>query len=185
MPVISAIGRKSPVGRLAIVMIYSVLILGGVTIVVPFLMTLTASVSNAYDLEKYRLLPHYLWNDDELYCKYLVEKHPSTYFQRLKSSHQLVGVNNARELMRAARPADVLPEISAYHEAPRPNYELIRKDYHEFLADYPPDKLTGPYFIYVLADRWGRWLRDRYVKTAYEQGLVKEGESPEAVALDR
>ena len=184
MPIISPIGRRSLAGRLTIIAIYSTLILGGVTVVVPFLMTLTASVTNAYDLEKYRLVPYYLWNDDELYCKYLVDKYPFSYFTRAKSSHQLIDVSDARQLMRVPHPADVLPEIWAYHNLPRPNYELIRKDYYAFLADYPAEKLTTPYFIYLLEDEWRRWLRDRYVKMAYEQGLIREGQSPEAVAYD-
>ncbi len=184
MPVISPVGRKSIEGRLTILSIYVVLLLGGLTIVVPFLMTLTASVSNAYDLEKYRMFPRFLWDDDELYCKYLVEKFPSTYFRRLKSSHQLVGVNNARELMRAPHPAAVLPEIRAYHEGSGPDYERIRADYHAFLADYPPQRLTTPYFIYVVREDWRRWLRDRYVAKAEAANLVQDGQDPEAIALD-
>ena len=57
MPVISPIGRKSLAGRLTIIAIYTTLILGGLTIIVPFLITLTASVSSDYDLKKYRLIP--------------------------------------------------------------------------------------------------------------------------------
>ena len=184
MPVISPVGRKSLAGRLTIIAVYTTLILGGLTIIVPFLITLTASVSNDYDLKKYRLIPYYLWNDDELYCKYLIDKHPSSYFRNLKSSHQLVELNHPSELTKAPRPADVLPEISAYHNQPRPNYELIRKDYYALLVDYPAEKLITPYFIYALQDQWGNWLRNRYLKKAHEQGLIKKGHSPDAVALD-
>lgn len=169
---------------MTILSIYIVLLLGGLTIVVPFLMTLTASVSNAYDLEKYRMFPRFLWDDDELYCKYLVEKQPSTYFRRLKSSHQLVGLNNTRELMRAPDPAVVLPEIRAYHESPRPSYAQIRRDYHAFLENYPPQRLAMPNFIYVLREDWRRWLRDRYIAKAADLGLLQAGQDTETVALD-
>ncbi len=183
MPLISQVGRKSLGGRVAISTVYLLLIGGSVTMIVPFLMTLTASMSSAYDVEKYRLWPRYLWDDDELYAKYLLEKYPSTYFSILKDTHQLIGVASARDLIRAEHPGELLPEVRAYFAQPRPNYEAIRRDYHEFLKTYPAEKLATPYFIDSIRDQWRNWLRQRYIALARQMGLLKDDADAEKVAL--
>ncbi len=60
---------------MAIGLIYLLLIAGGVTMVYPFLITLTSAVSNGYDYERFSAYPRYLFDGRERYLKYLAEKY--------------------------------------------------------------------------------------------------------------
>lgn len=70
MPHIALVGRKALKTRVLIFWIYLVLTLGGVTMVVPFWLMLTTSVTSTVDSHEYTLLPQYLVNDGALYQKY-------------------------------------------------------------------------------------------------------------------
>jgi len=184
MALISPVGRRSFLGRLIIACIYLFLTGGAITMVVPFLMTLTASVSNGFDVEKYRLFPKYLWDDEELYLKFLFEKYPSGYFHKMRSMHRLAGVRDAGELIRDEHAASLLPEIRAYHEQLRPDYDRIRTDYYDFLRAYPVHKLDIPCFIYLLRGQWQEWLRGRYLAEAEKMGVLQQAVDPDRAAID-
>ena len=70
MPHIALVGRKAPKTRAVIAAIYVALILGGITMVVPFWLMLTSSVTSNVDSHDYTLLPAYLRDDKALYQKY-------------------------------------------------------------------------------------------------------------------
>ena len=57
MSLISEVGRGSFKNRFIMVSIYIGLILMGITMVVPFMITLTGSTSNAFDYERFSPLP--------------------------------------------------------------------------------------------------------------------------------
>ena len=70
MPHIALVGRKAPKTRAVIAAIYLALIVGGITMVVPFWLMLTTSVTSNVDSHDYTLLPDYLRGDEALYKKF-------------------------------------------------------------------------------------------------------------------
>jgi len=77
VPIIPTVGRRSPKIIAVIALIYVLLIAGGVTMVYPFLVTLSSAMSNDYDYERFGFYPRYVFDAEERYLKYLAEK----YFQ--------------------------------------------------------------------------------------------------------
>ena len=71
MPIISSIGRRSWKVRLLLGSIYALLLLGGVTMVYPFLIMLSGSTKSAVDLKDIDMVPEFLRSDDALYRKHL------------------------------------------------------------------------------------------------------------------
>jgi len=71
MPHIALVGRKALKTRLLILLIYIVLSIGAVTMVVPFWLMLTSSVTSNVDSHDYRLFPPYLRDDVALYQKFV------------------------------------------------------------------------------------------------------------------
>ena len=59
MPLIPLIGRKQPKMRLLIVLLYTVLTLGAVTMVYPFIVMLATSVTSEVDHDEFRPVPAY------------------------------------------------------------------------------------------------------------------------------
>ena len=73
--IIPRIGRRSPRLRAIIVAIYAVLAIGAVTMVVPFMITMTGAVSNNMDVDRYSVVPGYFFSARERYLKFLAEKY--------------------------------------------------------------------------------------------------------------
>ncbi len=70
MPIISPIGRKAPRVRFLIYCIYTVLTLGAVTMVYPFLIMLAGSTKSGVDVSDFSAIPKFLHDDLELYRKH-------------------------------------------------------------------------------------------------------------------
>lgn len=71
MPILSAIGRRSPRVRLLLAAIYAVLIAGSVTMIYPFLLMISGSMKSAVDLKDIELVPRFLYDDNALYRKHV------------------------------------------------------------------------------------------------------------------
>lgn len=88
MPIISDTDRRSARGRLAVLLIYLLLVVGSVTMVVPFLITLTGSVSTYFDYERRSSLPRFVWaRSDRLLrtlCTYFPPSHRAS-LQQMRS----------------------------------------------------------------------------------------------------
>jgi len=72
MPIIPVVGRSLK-KRFVIFMIYFMLSLGGVTMVYPFLITLTSSVANGYDYNRHSPVPAYLYSRPDRFTRGLVD----------------------------------------------------------------------------------------------------------------
>ncbi len=72
MPIIPATGRKKPLTRLTIFTIYAILTILGITMVTPFLITLSSSTANDYDYDRFHPLPKFLWSQPDRFMKGLV-----------------------------------------------------------------------------------------------------------------
>ncbi len=77
MPILNTNDRKCFRGRVAVILIYSALILGGITMVVPFMITLTGSVSTDFDYVRRSPLPRFLWSSPDRLMRTLCSYFPS------------------------------------------------------------------------------------------------------------
>lgn len=75
MPVMNDVEYKSIKGRIVMLLIYVILIIGGITMAYPFALMLSGSISSGVDSQKYHLLPKYLTSDKALFLKYLEAKY--------------------------------------------------------------------------------------------------------------
>lgn len=71
MPVMNQVERNSLWGRVMVVAIYAILCVGGITMIYPFAVMLSGSISSGVDSEEYRIVPAYLYNDTALFLKYV------------------------------------------------------------------------------------------------------------------
>ena len=53
MPLLSSIERKATSVKIGVTLMYLLLILGGITMIYPFLVTLSGAVSNEFDYNRY------------------------------------------------------------------------------------------------------------------------------------
>jgi len=75
MPVISVVGRSSWHMRATIVALYLLLAAGSVTMIYPFLLMLSTSITSGVDVDAYRVVPEYLYDNEVLLAKYAEEKY--------------------------------------------------------------------------------------------------------------
>lgn len=75
MPLLSEIERRSPVGRLIMGTIYLLLILGGISMVYPFMLMIGTSMTSHADNEEFTAWPAYLTDNTALFQKYLAERY--------------------------------------------------------------------------------------------------------------
>jgi len=59
MSMINTVGRKSLKNRILVSIIYFLLILSGLTMIVPFMITITGSASNDFDYERFMPVPRF------------------------------------------------------------------------------------------------------------------------------
>ncbi len=78
MPIISNVGRKAWSIRLLTTIMYVILLVLGVTMVVPFLITLTASVSTPMDYQRFSVAPRAFWSQEERFVRGMVPYYPET-----------------------------------------------------------------------------------------------------------
>ncbi|HUT23335.1 MAG TPA: hypothetical protein VM492_03220, partial [Sumerlaeia bacterium] len=75
MPLIGKVGRRNPKVLFGVGLIYLLLIMGGTTMVYPFLITLTSSMTNDLDYERFSPYPRFWFDKGERYLKFLAEKY--------------------------------------------------------------------------------------------------------------
>lgn len=71
MPIISKIGRRHPKVRLLYAGMYTALVLGGITMVYPFLLMISGSTKSAVDIKDFDVVPRFLTDDAMLYRKHV------------------------------------------------------------------------------------------------------------------
>ncbi len=77
MGVLLASERKTAKGRFFLAIVYGLLALGGLTMVYPFMVMLSASVSGAYDYNRHDVVPRALWSRPDRFMRSI-----SAYFPR-------------------------------------------------------------------------------------------------------
>ncbi len=159
MALISEVGRKSFKNRAVMTAIYIILSMLGLTMVVPFLITITSSLSNTYDYNRFSPLPRYLWSTNDRFLKGL-----SNYFFNVQRwSQQFSAVAPTKPAHWTAwfiigRDTDRMNEFSSYYLA-HPN-PTAAADYAEFCESYPIEDTTASmqteYLISFLPRYYGK-----------------------------
>lgn len=72
MSLLPVVGRKAVKSRVFVFFVYSALILLGSTMVVPFLITVTGSVSNNFDYDRFWPVPRFFWSQKDRFVKCMV-----------------------------------------------------------------------------------------------------------------
>ncbi len=148
MPVISNLGRRSLPGKMMTLFMYLALTVLGTTMVVPFLITVSSSISNDYDYERFRPLPRYLHSQEDRFAKGLVRYFNSyaKWYEQLNIRYTDIPANwtSWREIGRDIEGTD---KLAARYLNPSEE-ELVRwkriaADYSDFALTYPvADSLT-------------------------------------------
>ncbi len=84
MPILNYTDHKTLRGRGVLVLIYSSLIVGGLTMVYPFLVTFTGSLSNPFDYERRSPLPRFLWSREDRFMRTLCTYFPPGHRQAIR-----------------------------------------------------------------------------------------------------
>ena len=137
-----AVGRRALSVRSYIIFVFVMLSLLGVTMVVPFLITVSSSTTNDYDYDRFRPVPRYFWSSPDRYMKGLVQ-----YFNLYRSWNNQMQAQ-FRDMPKSwtswlamgdnVRLSDRFAE--AHLQAFRENEEKQRKmaaDYSDFELEYP------------------------------------------------
>jgi ABC-type glycerol-3-phosphate transport system permease component len=161
MPLIPTIGRKSPKNRFIMASIYLALSVLGLTMVVPFLITLTSSVSNQYDYSRFSPVPRYFFSRNDRFVRNL-----SIYFDGFRSWQQQLRAL-VPEIPRhwanwGAAGRDRAAARDFTDACLTPGNAAAAADYAEFMHDYPLDdtSINAP-MIHVI-----RFLIDDYSRKA-------------------
>lgn len=185
MSLLPKVGRKNTKVRLGILLIYTLVVLGGVTMVYPFLITVTGAVSNSLDISQYRPYPRYLFNKQERYMKFLAEK----YYRRFaffKSAYQVPeywgefnDMLNSAEAARCISLLGIEKDPQAWERL-----MIISADYEEFLNKHYNTRKKAeflvPLFIRYEVDNYRQFLKQRY----FNYYLRDVGEQSDAVVAD-
>jgi len=149
MSLIPQVGRKVWSVRLFIAFVYISLTLMGSTMVIPFLITVSGSTSNAYDNERFWPVPRFIWSEKDRFMRSM-----APYFNDFKgwreqlscnmngipthwSTWSAIGLDIKSADARAA-------EYLALEEAEPDAMRVRAADYSLFAMDYPlTDSIVG------------------------------------------
>jgi ABC-type glycerol-3-phosphate transport system permease component len=148
MSLVPAVGRKTAKVRFFVLMVYSALIMLGITMVTPFLITITGSTANDFDYERFWPAPRYFWSTKDRYIKCLVPyfNYYRNWTKQMKayipekpdhwSSWSLAG----RDIKNVDR---ISEEYIAEFKKNPDIHKTIAADYAEFCETYPlSDKIV-------------------------------------------
>jgi ABC-type glycerol-3-phosphate transport system permease component len=146
MPIIANIGRRTFKGRLAVVAIYALLSLMGVTMVVPFLITVSGSMTNDFDYDRFDTVPRYLWSTSDRFVKGLVlffnvyHDWPEQMRARFRTmpEHWSTWANAGQD--DAGVQALAEPYMNPSDEALK-RWKIMAADYAEFAHHYPVEDM--------------------------------------------
>jgi multiple sugar transport system permease protein len=167
MPILPAVATKHWKVRVVSSWIYIVLTILGISMVIPFLMTISGALSDEMDYYRHRPVPRYLYSRSDLFVKRLTQFLPSqmcnwgghfkAYFPS-RSAHWA----NWEMVGRDVRGIDEFasPWMGENDEPMR----LRAADYFEFMMSYPIDDMILPV---VDADA-AKFLATRYTQIASE-----------------
>lgn len=129
MPIISTVERKSLKGRLIFAVVYTFLVLGGITMIYPFMIMFTGAVSSTADHELFSPFPMYVVNQEALYRKIINDRYNAGYrgsIDQIRQQHKFEFTTAYLYLQEVHKP-DVTPEHA----------KNMIDDWHEFMPTVP------------------------------------------------
>src|ERR1043166_6462844 len=189
MALLSKVGLYRGKNLVALLTIYLVLGIGAVTMVVPFLMTLTTSVTNQYDLPQYNIIPQFLFDEDALFIKYLVEKYPNYDF--IRSTYRIQRADTLIELSEAKRPLQDHFAALDYDRWDAAKLAVAKQDWNDFWEEFrrTPDGAIQAVCFYpaTTTEAFREFLRKKYVALWREQNPIEaktwDAQSQEKAAI--
>jgi len=185
MALISKVGRKHPKVMLGIAAMYILLIGGAVTMVYPFMMTLTAAMSNDVDYWRYSPYPVYWFDEGECYLKYLAAKYADpSRFDHFRAAYRVP--EHWGEFRHLTFERDVFRHFPVYGMEKRPGgkerLERIGGDYWRFIEQCSKtrrntERLMPLFLEYNLPD-YRDFIQDRYEKLYLSIEEKKTGVRP-------
>jgi multiple sugar transport system permease protein len=158
MGIISQVGRKDPRVRLVIGAIYLSLIVGALSILLPFFIMLTLSVSSVTDVKHITLFPPYLLNDQALFTKYLAEKN-SEDINKTKESYPVEG-------QAWVNWDQVTPTLRPWSREEAGRMRLLKGDWDSFRMALP-GKFYVPAYTTLFANGRSQYDFQRFLAKRY------------------
>ena len=126
MGVLLASERRTAKGRIFLAIVYSVLILGGLTMVLPFLIMLASSISgpNDYNYNRHSPVVRALWDRDDCFMRSL-----ATYFPRFPREIYPDAPESWGSWATVARDTDGIVAFAARHLEPAWTNDSVRADW--------------------------------------------------------
>ena len=140
MPIITPIGRKAWSIRLIVWSIYTVLSVGAITMIYPFLMMLSLSVSSYADFKENRLVPRYFYSEDALFRKFANVKYIELdqFNMRRRSRYPEFGYGGEFEVMSSSI-ANWPRIVAVPFDLSDPRIKARIEDYNQFKRGFLKD----------------------------------------------
>lgn len=190
MPIVPRVGRKkaSVIGFLG--GSYLLLTLGGLTMVIPFMIMLTGAVSNGWDYERHSPAPLYLLDRSERYMKYVAERYLSVTrefprdWRLFSAAYQPPARWTSFRAIREDPAYGDRPPLMFGSEAGREKQlARLRADYEEWLGTLDP-LMTLPMFARFTIPQYQEFIREKYERR-YLQSSGKRRDEMSARELER
>ena len=159
MSLIGQVGRRHWRVRLLMGTIYALLLVGSATMIYPFTLMLSTSVTSTADVRGFRLVPRYLYDRGELFRKYLVDRTEVKSLARHYERADWWTVQDIRfeDLRYLERTSDT-------------ENRRITDDYQKFIDTASPRERLALFrstwhFVYSvlgIVPQYQNWLRDKY-----------------------
>ena len=124
MGVLLASERRTAKGRIFLAFVYSVLTLGGLTMVLPFLIMLASSISGPYDYNRHAPVIRAIWDRDDRFMRSL-----ATYFPRFPREIYPDAPESWGSWATVARDAPGIAAFAARHLEPAWTNDAVRADW--------------------------------------------------------
>ncbi len=124
MGVLLASERHTAKGRIFLAIVYAVLALGGLTMVLPFLIMLASSISGPYDYNRHSPVVRALWDRNDRFMRSL-----ATYFPRFPREIYPDAPESWGSWATVARDADGIAAFAAQHLEPAWTNLAVRADW--------------------------------------------------------
>ncbi len=171
-----------------VVVIYATLSILGLTMIVPFMMTITSSLSDNYDFQEFRPVPRYLHSQPDRFNKCLVayfnlyagwQNQLAANFPDIPTSWSgwfTIGHDTEQGDALARRYLDVTP-------AERQRMERMALDYADFAENYPVEDSLTPVDTTIVPDYLEAEFEARWAKLHPEEAARASSFQRRAAAL--
>ena len=193
MGLLPRVGRTRPKLALGIGLIYALLTVGGVSMVYPYLVTITSAMTDELDYEQFNPYPKYWFDRSQRYLKFLAEKYALTArFDHFKAAyHTPSHWGGFRDVgFEPDVIANHFPLFGAEQDPTRwQTIQTIAADYNAFIEQHYATRRTSenlmPLFLVYNLPVYQAFTRERYerlyLESAASQGVTRDSLSTRAL----